>query len=194
MRAKPHHYTKSDDDLIRRYYNSGEMTNTELAQRVGVSWGALKYHAACLGLSHANINRRWRHFTDYEDNFIIENAGNLSVSSIAQRLSRSPQAILDRMSKLQVKGGMTEREDWYTLDDASRILGASTTTVRELIRRGNLKAQTHWGKETAIFAGRECWHITREALREYIRSHPTALRNRQFDIVQVVEILAGVKA
>lgn len=191
--TQPHHYTKADDDLIRRYYNSKEITNTELARRIGVTWGALKYHAACLGLARANVNRRWRHFTAEEDATITSMAGNYSIGSIAAKLGRSPQAIIDRMSKLQVRGGIAEREDWYTLEDASEILGASTMTVRELIRRGSLKAQTHWGKATGYYTGSEVWHITRDSLRDYIRRHPQALRNRPFDIVQIVDILAGVK-
>ena len=191
--TQPHHYTEADNNLIRRYYNSKEVTNTELARRIGVTWPALKYHAACLGLTRANINRRWRHFTAEEDDIVIAMAGNYAINSIAAKLKRSPQAVMDRMSKLKVSGGIGAREDWYTLEDAAAVLGCSTTTMRELIRRGQLSAQTHWGKATA-FNGSEVWHITRDSLREYIRSHPTALRNRQFDIVQVVDILAGVKA
>lgn len=191
--TQPHHYTRADDDLIRRYYHSKEITNTELARRIGVSWGALKYHAACLGLTRANVNRRWQHFTAEEDAVVIDMAGNYSIGSIAAKLKRSPQAIHDRIRKLNISGHITARENWYTLDDAAQVLGVSTVTVRELIRRGNLKAQTHWGKQTGFDNGTEVWHITRDSLREYIRSCPHSLRNRPFDIVQIVDILAGVK-
>lgn len=192
--TQPHHYTQADDNLIRRYYNSKEITNTELARRVGVSWGALKYHAACLGLTHTNINRRWRHFTTEEDETITNMAGNYAIGTIATKLGRCPQSIQDRLHKLQVSGNMTARENWYTLEDVAQVLGISVMTARDMVKRGTLKADTFWGKATTWSGGRESWHITREALREFIRSHPHTLRNRQFDVVQVVDILAGVKA
>jgi len=191
--TQPHHYTKADDDLIRRYYNSKEITNAELARRIGVTWGALKYHAACLGLTRTNVNRRWRHFTAEEDKIITTMAGNYAVSSIAAKLKRCPQSILDRMRKLEVSGSYTARENWYTLEDVAVILGISETSVRNMVRQKVLKANTFWGKTPTWGCGRESWRITRESLREYIRRNPQALRNRPFDIVQIVDILAGVK-
>jgi hypothetical protein len=74
------------------------------------------------------------------------------------------------------------------------ILGMNDTTVRNMIKRGAIKARTHWGKETAYGGGRECWHITREALRDFICAYPTALNGRTVDFVQLVDVLAEVKA
>jgi len=193
-RSKLHHYTPDDDALIRRYYNSGEMRHKELAAKLGVTGPALKYRAACLGLTRRNIMRTFRRFDEQDDITIHKMAGEYTIGSIAERLNRSPQAILDRMSYLGLRCSAESREGWYTCSDVALILGMNETTVRNMIKRGMLKAHTHWGKETAYGSGRECWHVAREALKDFICKYPTTLNGRQVDFVQLVDVLAEVKA
>ena len=193
-RSKLHHYTPEDDAMIRRYYNSGEMQNKDLAAKLGVTGPALKYHASCLGLTRRNIMRTFRRFDEQDDITIHKMVGDYTIGSIAERLGRSPQAILDRMSHLGLRCSAESRDGWYTCSDVAMILGMNDTTVRNMIRRGTIKARTHWGKETAYGGGRECWHITREDLREFICKYPTTLNGRPVDFVQLVDVLAEVKA
>lgn len=193
-RSKLHHYTPDDDAMIRRYYNSKDMTNSALAQKLGVTGPALKYHASCLGLTRRNILRRFRRFDEQDDNTIHQMVGEYTIGSIAERLKRSPQSILDRMSYLGLRCSAESRDGWYTCSDVAMILGMNDTTVRNIIKRGMIKARTHWGKETAYGGGRECWHISREALREFICTYPTVLNGRTVDFVQLVDVLAEVKA
>ena len=190
--SKPHAYTEADIDLIRHYYTSREMPLCKLAKTIGISYASLKWKAACLGLSRPNVNGAFR-FTPEQDETMMQMAGQYNVSSIATKVGRSPQAVRDRMQYLGISYEISNRDEWYTCDDVAKILGMGQDTVRRLIHDKVLKSQPFHKDNPATMHG-EAWQISKAALRDYIRRHPHQLRGRKIDMINLVEILAGVIA
>jgi len=189
--SSPHSYTEADLALLHRYYNSGEMSHAKLAITIGISYGALKWKAACLGLARTNVQRTYARFTDADDKIMISMVGDHTIGAIAARVGRSPCAVSDRLQYLGVSYNTTSRDGWYTLTDVAQILGMSENTVRRLIRNGAIKAKLFYGNKSKTMSG-NVWQVSKDTLRDYIRKHPRQLNGRRIDMISLVEILAGV--
>ena len=189
--SSPHSYTEEQLALIRRYYNSGEMSHKKLAATIGTTGSALKWKAGCLGLTRSNVQHSFRRFTPAEDEILMEMAGQYNISSIAVKVKHTPQAVQDRLRYLRISYNTTNRDGWYTLSDAAQIFGMSTQTVRKLIDSGEIKARTFYNDKPKTMYG-EVWQISKESLRAYVRKHPHQLNGRKVDMINLVEILVGV--
>ena len=171
--------------------------NSGLAARLGRSVSSLQFKAAKLGLKEPLSCRQW---TPQENEFLREMVGRIPAREIARRTGRTETAVKARA--VRIGASWRERDGWYTAGEVARILGADPHWVGARIGDGTLRAspvsktiprkaaeiQRKMGK-----GGPNTWRIERKDLRDFLMSYPHELSGRNVDIIQIVEILAGLE-
>ncbi len=92
------------------------------------------------------------------------------------------------MSK-RLKVYRRHRNGWYTQHEVMEICGVDYRVIQSWVNSGALNAHPHY---EGAKPGR-AWHINEGDLAQFIRKHPEELHGRNIDIIQVVEILVGLK-
>lgn len=187
--AKKRRWTELDLEILRRDWQPGR-DNSLLAHRLERSVSAVKSKASWLGLTKPNGFKPW---SPQEDERLGQMVGRLPPARVARRLGRSVTSVKSRAGRLGLRWG--ERDGWYTAREVGEILGFGPHWVKGRIRDGSLRASNARDGEAATEQGRSPHHtsrIEREDLRAFIRRYPQDLVGRNLDVVQVVEILAGL--
>ena len=101
-------------------------------------------------------------------------------------MDRSLEAVASHARKLGLS--LRERHGWYTQEEVAEILRVQHQWVKARIDSGALKFQ--W-TGTRIGPHRRR-RISRRSLRAFIRRYANELIGRDFDLLEVVDVLAGL--
>ena len=177
----PHHrWTDEERETLRREYGNRRKSIAQLAAWLGVTESAVKQQAFHLGLSSCVV------WTDEEDRLLFDLAGRYRPQTIARKLGRSVEAVVKRANMLGLS--FRDRYGWYSQKEVASILGVQERWLKARIDNGALKAQ--WA---GTGRGRNCMRrISRRALRTFIRRYANELVGRGFDLLEVVDVLAGL--
>ena len=186
MGTKHHRWTEEELEVVRRDYSGDRLSLESLASRLGVTVFAVKGQVQHLGL--AKITDR-QHWTDQEDQQLLELIPTIPIPLIAKRMHRSVFSVTVRAKRLGISS--RNREGWYTQQEVSEILGVDHRWVQKRIDNGTLKAAVGQNCQPAKTGG-GYWRIKQSDLKQFIRCYPEELMARNVDFIQVVEILAGV--
>ena len=120
------------------------------------------------------------------DGLLLELVGRNRPQTIARKLGRSVRAASMRANKL----GLSFRDHygWYSQKEEASILGVDEHWLKARIDNGTLAAQ--WaGPGRSRNSPRR---ISRRVLRTFIRRYAGELVGRDFDLLEVVDVLAGL--
>ena len=149
-----------------------------------------KQRAQLLGVTSGTDYGR-RTWTADEDDMLARLAGEIPVTQIAKRLGRSPGSITNRMKRVSLY--RREHCEWYSQSEVAEILGVDSHWVKRRMDAGTLKA-TPFFANIPRGVGLAPWRIERRDLRKFLRRYPDELRGRNVDLLQIVDILVGLKA
>ena len=179
-------WTKEDHDVIRREYDHTRQSKEHLAHKLGTTYNAVHAQIGLIGLAKSYDRRPW---TKEDDDRLEQFLPNLSINTAAKRLKRTVSSVSARARRLKLS--RRDRHNWYTLEEVSQILGAGAKWVKKRIDQGALKATKHHPIATNR-SENNTWHIAKADLKAYIRRYPQELIGRNIDVIQFVDILAGI--
>ena len=181
-----HKWTDEERLIVRRDYRGTNASAQQIAQRLGVSFYGVKGLIQKMGISFRPDMRRW---TGKEEELLAELITRYPPHLVAKRLKRGVTSVIVKSKKLGLS--RRARDDWYTKNEVAGILGVAHHWVQKRIENGALRATWHNGVKPQKNGGAR-WHIAQEDLHNFIRRYPHELSGRNVDMVQVVEILAGI--
>lgn len=149
-----------------------------VAAKMGVSVSLVHQWARRLDICPPREARRW---TPEEDAFLEQHIGTRSPAWIAKRLNRSTNAVEIKANRRAIS--LKDSREWMTPEDVAEGFGSYAATVRGWIRQGLLGASPYG-------AGRIS-KITREAVREFVRRHPTAFEIWRVNQTWFLDIVFG---
>jgi len=183
-KAHKHKWTEEEREIVRRDYQGSNASAAKIAEKLGVTKFAVKGQAAAMGI----MTQKSPDWTPREIERLQELIHQRAVPQIAKMLHRSPNAV--RVKATRLKLGLRARDDWYTKKDVCEILGVDHKKIQAWIDSGALVATWHTGLKPQK-TGMAMWHITTEALRDFIINHSGELMGRNVDVQQIVWIVAG---
>lgn len=182
-----HRWTEEEIGVVRRDYAQNRASLRDIANHLGVSEHTVAHQVDKLGLRKRPERKSW---TLKEDDYLREVANELSPNQIAKKMKRSVNSVVVRMKRLKLH--RRYRNGWYTKNEVCEILGVDHKFVQTRINRGELKAYPHNGSIPKQYGG-ACWHIKEENLKEYILEYPHELNGRNVDLIQIIDLLVGLK-
>ena len=181
-----HNWTQPERDFIRLNYQGSIESRRYLASVLKVSDHAVAGQIARMGLCRRTSRTKW---TPDEDEVLRTLLPKHSHIKVAKIMHRSVNAVVVRAKRLEVS--RRERDDWFTLADASQILGVDHRWIATRISNGTLKASLHYPGAKSDDSPR-AHHISRSNLRNFIRRYPEELNANNLDLISVVDLLSGV--
>ena len=185
-RKKFQRWSEEEIEVVREQYNGTIKSSERIAAKLGTTPKAVTYQAYKMGLGQRKAYRPW---TVQEDDLLRALVPRKSPGQIATRMKRSVHAITVRAKRIRVS--FSDREGWYTQAEACEILGVNREWIARRIESGVIKASWHHGRRPGR-SGSGSWHIEQKDLGEFLRRYPHDLNGRNVDLVQVVEIIAGL--
>ena len=173
-------WNEAENGFLRENYQQG-VTNAQLAALMGVSRRALMDRAVRLGLMKRTDARRW---SAGEEERLVALVGRVTAGQAALELGRSVRAVRQKASRLRVF--WEDHDGWYSAKEVSRVLGGDDVWVARRIRSGALPAEKTGPRS------RDAWRVREKDLRDFLRRYPHELEGRDVDLVQIVQILAGL--
>lgn len=189
--ANKHRWTEEEREIVRRDYDGTNASAARIAQQLGVTFYGVKGQVQRLGVAKRSMRNGYRRPWDEEqDAQLADLINRYSVTTVARRLRRTPASVVVRAKRLGLS--RRYRDGWYTKREVCEILGMDHKWVQARIDAGHLKASWHHGNKPQrnVLAA---WHINEKDLRKFIRRYPHDLNGRNVDLVQIVEILAGLE-
>jgi len=182
-----HKWTDDDREIVRRDYKGTHASAREIGQRLGVSEFAVRGQVYAMGLAKITDRKSWN---PEQDDQLRELLPRYAARTVAIMMHRSLNSVVLRAKRI----GLHRRthDGWFTKKEVSEILGMGHHWVQRRIDSGILKATYHHGHRPSQY-GFAMWHITAEDLRAFIRRYPDELNGRNVDMVQIVDILVGIK-
>jgi len=194
--AKWTYWTTPEVEIVKQEYKGkspAQSCKRALKEKLNSerSLFAIQHKAKEFGLqivSLASFPRNGKDWTEKEDEFLIKNRQRYSLYYCSEKLKRSLAAINWRCSFLHING--EGRDGWYTLSEASGILGIHVSLLRKIVKDGMLVA-----KRRNPNVKESDWEITEDGLYDFMTQYPMFLQNRHCDMVQVIDILTkgGIK-
>ena len=184
--APKHRWTEEEKEIVRRDYKGTHDSAQEIADRLGVTFFAVRGQISKMGISFHPDRQKW---TPEQDDQVCELIHRYSPQGVARRMHRSINSVVVRAKRLRQY--RRDRDGWYTKKDVCEIFGVDHKWLQRRIDSGALVATPHNGSRPKQNGG-ACWHITEEALRRFIKRYPQELQGRNVDMIQVVEILVGL--
>ena len=181
----PRHWTQDELDLIRNRFQQKNRSVKELANALRASPPQIVYQASKMGIRKRTDRRPW---TSKEDETLRGLMSRNTPSRVAKLMNRSIDSVTVRAKRLGLK--RNDRDGWYLLTEVSEILGRDHKWLLKRIENGSLKANRHHGQEKPQAGQR--WHVEQKDLKDFIRKYPEELTGRNVDLIQIVEILAGI--
>lgn len=121
------------DDYIRTHWHT--TSRRKMARALGIPMRTLHWRARRLGLTG---QRPW---TDDDETLLREQYGRWSVETLAEKLGRTPGAVLARAKKLR----LDSVGDDLSLAMVASLIGRDVRTVAGWIERGELQAHRRGG-------------------------------------------------
>jgi len=181
-----HKWTEEERQIVRRDYQGTNASAQQLTGKLGVSLNAVKGQAQKMGISFRPDMKRW---TPKEEEELVELIARFAPHVIARRMKRTINSVVVKAKRLGLS--RMARDGWFVKAEVCEILGVDHRWVQTRIDSGSLKASWHNGCKPQQNGG-ACWHITEDDLRIFVRKYPEELHGRNLDIIQVVELLAGI--
>jgi len=185
--AIKHRWTEAEREIVRCDYSLTNISAQDIAERLGVTLWAVKGQVHFLGLCKLRSGRKaW---DDKQDDILRELLPRYTPNGVAERMGRSVNSIIVRSKRLGLS--RRSRDDWYTKREVMEIFGVDHKRVQSFIDSGALKASYHNGNKPQQ-RGMSMWHIERSDIYRFLRHYPEELNGRNVDLIQIVEILAGL--
>ncbi len=181
-----HRWTEDERDFVRLNYKQDNESKRYIANRLGVSYHAVSGQVAKMGLAKRSGRKSW---DEKQDDQLQELIFKHSASRVAVIMNRSENSIVVRSKRLGLHRRF--RDGWYTKTEACEILGVDHKRVQSWIDCGALYAEYHNGHKPQK-NGMSMWHIPEKSIYNFLRKCPQELNGRNCDIIQIVEILAGL--
>ena len=172
--------------IVRRDFRGTHESCREIGARLGVSQHAVRGQVQKMGLAKHNGRRPW---SEAEKDRLAELVAVYSVGKIAKLMKRSVNSVV--IQAWRIHASRRDRYGWHTKREVSEILDQDHHWVQRRIDSGALKATYHDGKRPGQ-DGQRRWHISERDLKHYLRRYPEELSDRNVDLLQVFNILAGV--
>ena len=184
--ARKHIWSEEEQGIVRRDYRGNRDSAQLIAIKLGVTTNAVKGQITKLGIA-LNTNRQ--HWDSKQDERLRELMGRYAAITIAKKMHRSVNSVVVRAKRLKVHA--RNRDGWYTKQEVCEILGVDHHWAQRRIDSGALNATYHNGHRPSKF-GMAMWHIEEKDLRAFIRRYPQELCGRNVDLMQIVDLLAGL--
>ena len=183
-KALKHYWNDDERSIVIRDYDGTNETTRRIANNLGVTFFAVKGQAAKLGILQ-DKSPKW---TEGELGQLSELVHRYSITQVAKRLHRSPNAVKIKATRLKL--GLRARDGWFTKREVSEICGVDHKKIQVWIDDGRLKASYHNGVRPSQ-KGMCMWHIDEQDLRDFIINNSGQLLGRNVDIQQIVWLLVG---
>jgi len=184
-------YTEEEKQYIRNTYRNNKQSKVKIMKDLNLRETQVEYLVQKLELTRS-INRGKRKIWNTKEiEYLKENIGKLEISTIANYLSRSYSSVLTKMQEEGIS--RRTRVDWYTTVEVAEILGTRREWVTNKIILGKIKASK---REDGIFKNgikNTEYKISREALKNFIRTYPRDLEGLRINMVHFVDALVGVR-
>ena len=176
-------WTADMDDQLRQIYRrtarkklalSSELTRFCSGFRIPRT--AVMNRARKLGL---NIVRPFKPWTEEEKNGLRALAGLLGVNTIAKRLGRSPYAIKNQLSQMNLTAQLT---DGYTIRQLQLLLGVPNRSIQM------------WVNTKALHMDLDKERITESSVREFVRHNLFEFSFRKVDESWMKSLLSTQRA
>ena len=181
-----HKWTDEDRQIVRRDYKGTRQSAQQIANNLGVSFYGVLGQAYKMGISFHPDKKRW---TLEEEERLAGLITKYPPYLVAKKMKRGIISIIVKTKRLGLSRRV--RDGWYTKTEVCEILGVDHRWVQSRIDCGTLQASWHNGTKPKQNGG-ACWHIEEEDLKSFIRKYPNELHGRNVDMIQIVEILAGL--
>jgi hypothetical protein len=178
-----HRWTDDERDIVRREYKGSRASAQAIADKVGVSFHAVKGQVSNLGLQSITDRKPW---SPEENAQLQELLHQFCARKVAKLMQRSVASVVLRAKRLRISRRI--RDGWFTKMEVCEILGVDHKWVQGRIDRGELKASWHNGSKPQ-HNGMAMWHIDQGDLVEFITSHARDLNGRNVDLPLVVMLL-----
>jgi len=181
-----HKWTEEERLIVRRDYKGTHASAKEIGDRLGVSFLAVRGQVLRMGITFQD-----RHYwTPKQDEQLRTLMPRYAPRRVAHMMHRSLNSVVVRAKRLGIS--RRTRDGWYTKQDVCEILGVDHKWLQRRIDSGALKARYHYPYHKPGILGMACWEIDEKDLVRYIRRYPQELIGRNVDIIQIVELLAGL--
>jgi len=177
-----HRWTDEERAVVCRDYKGTNASALAIANGLGVTLNAVKGQASKLGI----LQQKSPPWTPEELERLEELVHRCSVTEIAKKLHRSPNAVKIKATRLKLK--LRLRDEWYTKMEVTEICGVDHKKVQRWIDQGVLKASWHNGTRPQK-NGMAMWHIEAKDLKDFIINYSGELLGRNVDIQQIVWLL-----
>lgn len=182
-----HNWTDEERQIVRRDYKGTNQSTQQIANNVGVTFNAVKGQVQKMGISFHPDRKPWM---PEEEERLTELITQYPPYLVAKKMKRGINSIIVKIKRMGLSRRV--RDGWYTKQEVCEILGVDHHWVQARIDIGALRASWHNDVKPQQSGG-ACWHILEGDLRIFIRKYPHELHGRNVDIIQIVEILAGLE-
>jgi hypothetical protein len=181
--AAKYQWTADMDDQLRQLYRrtsrkklalSSELTKFCSSFRIPRT--AVMNRARKLGL---NTVRPFKPWTDKEKEALRKLAGLLGIYTIAKRLGRSPYAIKNQLSQMNLTAQLT---DGYTIRQLQLLLGVPNRSIQM------------WVNTKALHMDLDKERITESSVREFVRHNLFEFSFRKVDETWMKSLLSTQRA
>jgi len=183
-RIKPakYNWTPERDAWLRREWDGNDRGRAaQIAKAFGWPQWVLSKRARTLGLTRPRYRKEW---SSNETAFLTEHLGSRTTIWIARKLGRTETSVVLRAKRLHLSRKI---DNGYSSRAVAEGFGIDSHAVLSWIRRGWLKAS-----RGQMFGPHESWAIAPEAVRAFIKSHPTEFDIRKVDQVWFLDVLGVI--
>jgi len=181
-----HRWTEEERLIVRRDYQGDKASCQAIADALGVSFYAVKGQASKMGISFQD-RQNW---TRQAEDKLRQLMPRYAPIRVAKMMHRSINSVVLKSKRLGIS--RKTRDGWYTKLEVCEILGVDHKWLQKRIDSGALKARYHSPYRRPGRLGMAMWEIDEKDLVRYIRRYPEDLKGRNIDIIQIVELLAGL--
>lgn len=172
-KAKKYLWTPERDAVLRNRYDSRVKGRAaEIAAALGWPGWVIKKRAQSLGLAAPAHRRDW---TDEEEKFLFDHAGERSDQWIARKLGRSLTSVVMKFKHMKISRRV---RSGYTLRELELCFGADHRAIERWVSDGKLRAHR---RGTARTHTGDIWSFSDEAVLEFIQSCPMDFRLDRVD-------------
>jgi len=182
-----HKWTSEEQEIVRRDYQGTNASAEHIARHLGVTKHAVKGQVQKMGISFHPDRKGW---TAEEEERLSELITKFPPYLVAKKMKRGLNSVVVKSKRMGLS--RRARDGWFTKREVANILGVDHKWVQSRIDNKALKASYHNGCKPQKNGG-ACWHIEQKGLYDFIRRYPDELVGRNVDMIQIVEILAGIQ-